>query len=54
MSVTIARADFTDPALAAFLEAHLADMEPTAPPQSRHALDLAAEATGGAALDGVG
>jgi putative acetyltransferase len=41
MSVTIARADFADPALAAFLQAHLDDMEPTAPPESRHALDLA-------------
>ena len=38
----IARADFTDPRLAAFLQAHLDDMEPTAPPESRHALDLAA------------
>lgn len=40
-TLTIARADFTDPALAAFLQAHLDDMEPTAPPESRHALDLA-------------
>ncbi|MDN4613932.1 GNAT family N-acetyltransferase [Leifsonia sp. F6_8S_P_1B] len=40
MSVTIARADFADPTLAAFLQAHLDDMEPTAPPESRHALDL--------------
>lgn len=38
----IARADFSDPRLAAFLQAHLDDMEPTAPPESRHALDLAA------------
>ncbi len=38
--VTISRADFTDPRLAAFLQAHLDDMEPTAPPESRHALDL--------------
>ena len=36
----ISRADFADPALAAFLQAHLDDMEPTAPPESRHALDL--------------
>jgi putative acetyltransferase len=28
--------------LAAFLSAHLDDMAPTAPPESRHALDLAA------------
>ncbi|WP_431218798.1 GNAT family N-acetyltransferase [Leifsonia xyli] len=40
MSIDIARADFADPALAAFLQAHLDDMEPTAPPESRHALDL--------------
>lgn len=39
--LTIARADFTDPRLVDFLRAHLADMEPTAPPESRHALDLA-------------
>lgn len=38
--MTITRADFSDPRLAAFLQAHLDDMEPTAPPQSRHALDL--------------
>ena len=38
----ISRADFADPRLAVFLQAHLDDMEPTAPPESRHALDLAA------------
>lgn len=38
----ISRADFADPRLAAFLQAHLDDMEPTASPESRHALDLAA------------
>jgi putative acetyltransferase len=38
---SIARADFTDPALATFLQEHLADLEPTAPPESRHALDQA-------------
>ena len=38
----ITRADFGDPRLAAFLQAHLDDMETTAPPESRHALDLAA------------
>ncbi len=38
--LTISRADFADPRLAAFLQAHLDDMEPTAPPESRHALDL--------------
>ena len=42
MRPTITRADFTDPRLAAFLQAHLDDMEPTAPPESRHALDLGA------------
>lgn len=36
----IARADFADPALAAFLAAHHADMAPTAPPESQHALGL--------------
>ena len=40
--MTITRADFADPRLATFLQAHLDDMEPTAPPESRHALDLAA------------
>jgi putative acetyltransferase len=40
--VQISRADFADPRLAAFLQAHLDDMEPTAPPESRHALDLSA------------
>ncbi len=39
---TITRADLTDPALATFLQEHLDDMEPTAPAESRHALDLAA------------
>ncbi len=37
----ITRADFSDPRLAAFLQAHLDELEPTAPPGSRHALDLA-------------
>lgn len=40
MSFTIVPADFTSPALRAFLQAHLDDMESTAPPESRHALDL--------------
>lgn len=40
MTPTIARADFADPALAAFLQAHLAELAPTAPPESRHALDV--------------
>jgi putative acetyltransferase len=40
MAVRIERADFADPALAAFLQAHLDDLAPTAPAESRHALDL--------------
>ena len=40
--VHITRADFSDPRLTAFLQAHLDDIEPTAPAESRHALDLAA------------
>lgn len=38
--VRITRADFDDPALVAFLSDHLADLFPTAPAESRHALDL--------------
>ncbi|WP_349864572.1 GNAT family N-acetyltransferase [Leifsonia sp. WHRI 6310E] len=41
MSFTIVPADFDSTALRDFLQAHLDDMEPTAPPESRHALDLA-------------
>ncbi|WP_228122187.1 GNAT family N-acetyltransferase [Saccharothrix syringae] len=37
----VERADFTDPRLKEFLQAHLDDMAPTAPAESRHALDLA-------------
>jgi putative acetyltransferase len=40
--VLISRADFGDPTLRMFLRAHLADLAPTAPAESRHALDLAA------------
>lgn len=40
--ITVSRADFADPALIAFLHAHLDDMAPTAPSESRHALDLSA------------
>lgn len=40
MTVTIRRADLDSADLHAFLQAHLDDMEPTAPPESRHALDL--------------
>lgn len=38
MSIVIERVDAATPELAAFLEAHHADMEPTAPAESRHAL----------------
>lgn len=38
--LVISAADFEDPALREFLQAHLDELEPTAPPQSRHALDL--------------
>ena len=40
MTMEIARADFGDPRLVRFLQQHLDDMAPTAPPESRHALDL--------------
>nr|WP_265446650.1 GNAT family N-acetyltransferase [Flexivirga meconopsidis] len=40
MMLTIRRADFADPQLEAFLTAHLVDLEPTSPPESRHALEL--------------
>lgn len=33
-------ADFDDPHLTRFLQEHLDDISPTAPPESRHALDL--------------
>jgi len=42
VSISIERADFDDPALAPFLQAHLNDLEPISPPESRHALDLGA------------
>ncbi|WP_370934447.1 GNAT family N-acetyltransferase [Amycolatopsis sp. cg13] len=42
MPLLINRADFADPQLHAFLQAHLDDLVPTAPAESRHALDLAA------------
>lgn len=42
LPVQISRADFTDPRLAVFLQAHLDDMEPTAPSEGRQALDLTA------------
>ena len=40
MTVRIDRADFEDPDLETFLQAHLDDLAPTAPAESRHALDL--------------
>lgn len=40
MNLAIRGANFEDPALAAFLQAHLDDLAPTAPAESRHALDL--------------
>ena len=40
--VAISRADFDDPALRGFLQGHLDELEPTAPADSRHALDLGA------------
>jgi putative acetyltransferase len=40
-TLVINRADFGADALREFLQAHLDDLEPTAPPESRHALDLA-------------
>ena len=40
VTLTISRADFSDPLLAHFLRAHLDDLAPTAPAESRHALDL--------------
>lgn len=41
-ALRIASADFANPRLGRFLQAHLDDMAPTAPAESRHALDLAA------------
>lgn len=38
----IGRADLADPRLTSFLQAHLDELAPTAPDESRHALDLAA------------
>lgn len=35
-------ADFSDHRLESFLEAHLADLAPTAPTEGRHALELSA------------
>jgi hypothetical protein len=40
VTVSIHPADLDDPRVAALLDDHLAEMEPTAPPESRHALTL--------------
>ncbi len=40
MTVAITPADLDDSRVAALLDEHLAEMEPTAPPESRHALTL--------------
>lgn len=40
MPLSIERADFADPQLVAFLRAHLAELAPTAPAESQHALDV--------------
>lgn len=40
MDLEVRRADFGDPRLRAFLQGHLDELAPTAPPESRHALDL--------------
>ena len=40
MTISLRHADFADPRLSAFLQAHLDEMRPTAPVESRHALDL--------------
>lgn len=42
MTLTIRRANFHNPGLKIFPEAHLADMAPLSPPESRHGLDMAA------------
>ena len=38
--VSITPADLSDPRVAVLLDEHLAEMQPTAPPESRHALTL--------------
>ena len=40
VTVSIHPADLDDPRVAALLDDHLAEMEPTAPPESRHALTI--------------
>ena len=42
MSIQITLADFTDPRLGVFVQAHLDDLAPTAPVESQHALHLEA------------
>jgi putative acetyltransferase len=50
VGIRIERADFGDAALLAFLQAHLDDLAPTAPPESQHALDVTALRAPGVAL----
>ncbi|MBF4995025.1 GNAT family N-acetyltransferase [Arthrobacter gandavensis] len=40
MTITLRRADFSDSRLAHFLQSHLDDLRPTAPAESRHALNV--------------
>ncbi|MCC9193342.1 GNAT family N-acetyltransferase [Arthrobacter sp. zg-Y916] len=40
MTLALRRADFSDPRLPVFLQSHLDELRPTAPAESRHALDL--------------
>jgi putative acetyltransferase len=40
VTVTITPADLDDPRVGTLLDDHLAEMEPTAPPESRHGLTI--------------
>jgi putative acetyltransferase len=42
VGLDIERADFANPELTVFLREHLDELAPTAPPESRHALDVTA------------
>ncbi|WP_285115436.1 GNAT family N-acetyltransferase [Leifsonia sp. fls2-241-R2A-40a] len=42
MTIEFRRADFDDARLGSFLQAYLDELAPTAPPESRHALDFSA------------
>ena len=50
MQLHFSPADLADPALVRFLSDHLADLAPTAPAESRHALDLRGLAAPGVRL----